>query len=77
MSVVGDFSIPTNAFALEEALSTVPEMTIKADRLASHSPKEVFPFLWGSGGNSSTSPVGKNAHDSSLQLQSDYSGTTL
>lgn len=51
MSVVGDFSIPTKAFALEAALSTVPEMTIEADRLASHSPKEVFPFLWGSGGD--------------------------
>jgi predicted DNA binding protein len=46
MSVVGGFSIPTEAFALKEALSAVPEMTIEADQLASHSPREVFPFLW-------------------------------
>ena len=51
MSIVGDFTIPTGAFALEEALSAVPEMTIETDRLASHSPKEVFPFLWATGGD--------------------------
>ena len=51
MSIVGDFTIPTDAFALEEALSAVPEMTIEADRLASHSPKEVFPFLWAKDGD--------------------------
>lgn len=51
MSVVGDFTVPSKAFALEQALSTVPEMTIEADRLASHSPKEVFPFLWARGGD--------------------------
>lgn len=51
MSVVGDFTIPAGAFALERALSTDPEMTIEADRLASHSPREVFPFLWATGGD--------------------------
>lgn len=51
MSVVGDFTVPAEAFALEEALSTVPAMTIEADRLASHSPKEVFPFFWATGGD--------------------------
>ncbi|MFC4448633.1 bacterio-opsin activator domain-containing protein [Halorussus aquaticus] len=51
MSIIGSFSIPTEAFALEEALSTVPEMTIEADRLASHSPKAVFPFIWAKGGD--------------------------
>lgn len=51
MSVVGDFTIPTDAFALEEALSAVPVMTVEADRLASHSPQEVFPFLWARGGD--------------------------
>jgi predicted DNA binding protein len=51
MSIVGEFTIPASAFALEDALSAVPEMTIEADRLASHSPKEVFPFLWATGGD--------------------------
>lgn len=51
MSIVGDFIIPADAFALEEALSAAPEMTVEADRLATHSPKEVFPFLWATGGD--------------------------
>lgn len=51
MSVVGDFTIPTQAFALEQALVTVPEMTVRADSLVSHSPQEVFPFLWAKGGD--------------------------
>ena len=50
MSVVGDFTIPAKAFALEQALSVEPDMTIEADHLASHSPKEVFPFFWATGG---------------------------
>lgn len=51
MSVVGDFTIPTEAFALEQALAVVPEMTIESDHLATHSPQEVFPFLWATGGD--------------------------
>lgn len=51
MSIVGDFTIPSKDFALEHALSTTPEMIIEADRLASHSPTEVFPFLWGTNGD--------------------------
>ena len=51
MSVVGDFTIPAKAFALEQTLSSNPEMTVEADHLASHSPKEVFPFFWATGGD--------------------------
>ncbi|MBX0293402.1 bacterio-opsin activator domain-containing protein [Haloarcula nitratireducens] len=51
MSVVGEFTIPAAAFALEDALAAVPEMTVESDRLASHSPREVFPFLWARGGS--------------------------
>lgn len=51
MSVIGDFSIPAASFALEEALSREPEVTVEADRLASHSTMEVLPFLWASGGD--------------------------
>jgi predicted DNA binding protein len=54
MSVVGDFTIPTTAFALDHALSTVPEVIVEADRLATHSPAEVLPFLWGTDGDSET-----------------------
>lgn len=50
MSVVGDFTVPAEAFALEQSLSTDPEVILEADRLSSHSPREVFPFLWARGG---------------------------
>lgn len=51
MSVVGDFTIPAEAFGLEQALAAVPEMTVESDHLATHSPAEVFPFLWATGGD--------------------------
>jgi len=49
MSVIGDFTVPAEAFVLDEALSTCPAMTVEADRLASHSSMEVLPFLWVTG----------------------------
>lgn len=52
MSIVGDFTIPAEDFALDHALTASPEMIVEADRLASHSPTEVFPFLWGTNGDS-------------------------
>lgn len=51
MSVVGDFTIPAESFTLDQALSTVPEMAVEADRMASHSTMEVMPFLWATGGD--------------------------
>lgn len=51
MSIVGDFTIPAESFALSHALSRAPEITIDTDRLASHSPKEVLPFLWATDGD--------------------------
>lgn len=51
VSVVGEFTISTSSFALEQALSTVPEMTVEGERLVSHSPEEAFPFLWATDGD--------------------------
>lgn len=51
MSVIGDFTVPAEAFALEHALSAVPAMVVEADRVASHSRMGVLPFLWATGGD--------------------------
>ena len=51
MSVIGEFSVPASGFALADALSTVPEMTVRADQLSTHSTMEVLPFLWATGGD--------------------------
>lgn len=49
MSAVGEFTISTESFALGHALSTVPDIILEADRLATHAPDEVFPFFWATG----------------------------
>jgi predicted DNA binding protein len=46
MSVIGEFTIPAESFVLEETLSAAPDLLIEVDRLASHGPHQVFPFLW-------------------------------
>ncbi len=51
MSVIGEFTIPAESFALDHALAADPAMTVRADRLASHSAMEVLPFLWATGGD--------------------------
>lgn len=54
MSVIGNFTVPAEAFALATAFEAVPEMTVEGDRLASHSTMEVLPFLWVTGGEAET-----------------------
>jgi len=46
MSVIGEFTIPAESFVLEQTLSATPDLLIEVDRLASHGPEQVFPFLW-------------------------------
>ncbi|MCU4800150.1 helix-turn-helix domain-containing protein [Halobacteria archaeon HArc-gm2] len=49
MSVIGEFSIPSSSFALDEALTEHPSVVVEAERMATHSTMQVMPFLWGSG----------------------------
>jgi predicted DNA binding protein len=51
MSFVAEFFVPTDAFALGDALEAVPEMQVEVERLATHSREWVMPFLWASGGD--------------------------
>ncbi|WP_293033076.1 helix-turn-helix domain-containing protein [Natronococcus sp.] len=46
MSVVAEFTIPTDAFALKHTFDTVPDATVEIERLATHSREWVMPFLW-------------------------------
>lgn len=50
MSVIGEFTVPAESFALPEALAAAPAVTVEAERLATHSTMEVLPFLWADGG---------------------------
>ncbi|WP_135853891.1 helix-turn-helix domain-containing protein [Halorussus salinus] len=51
MSLVAEFSVPTDDFALDSALDAVPEMRVEVERLATHSREWVMPFVWATGGD--------------------------
>ncbi|SFS00822.1 hypothetical protein SAMN05216559_2410 [Halomicrobium zhouii] len=46
MSVIGEFTVPASAFALEDTLAARPEAVVEAERMATHSTMQVMPFLW-------------------------------
>lgn len=49
MSVIGDFAIAAESFALADAMAAEPDATVRVDRVATHSTTEVMPFLWATG----------------------------
>lgn len=51
MSVIAEFTVPSNQFALYETLSTVPEMIVEVERLVAHGPDRIMPYFWTSGAN--------------------------
>lgn len=51
MSVIVDVAVPTESFTFEETLTAAPNMTVEAERVASHSPEWALPFIWASGGD--------------------------
>lgn len=46
MSVITEFTIPADTFALEYTFNTVPDTKIEIERLATHSREWIMPFLW-------------------------------
>lgn len=46
MSVITEFTIPAEAFALRETFDTVPDVTFEIERVATHSREWIMPFLW-------------------------------
>lgn len=45
MSVIAEFSIPAEEFALAETLERRPELTIRIDRVVAHNTTQVVPFV--------------------------------
>lgn len=54
MSIVADFTVPAKSFALSQALTAEPDMTVEGERQATHSSEWALPFLWASGGDFET-----------------------
>ena len=51
MPIIAEVTVPTGAFALEDALSAVPSMYVEADEAAAHAPDSSMPCLWVSKGD--------------------------
>jgi predicted DNA binding protein len=49
MSVISEFAVPADAFALGQTFEEAPDVTIEIERLATHSREWVMPFLWATG----------------------------
>ncbi|WP_306059519.1 helix-turn-helix domain-containing protein [Natronococcus wangiae] len=51
MSVLGEFTIHPADFALNHALSAVPEMIVEIERLVATTEERVMPYFWATGGD--------------------------
>lgn len=51
MSIIAEFTVPTERFALSRTLSEVPEMTVEVERVVAHEPDRLMPYFWTSGGD--------------------------
>lgn len=51
MSIITEFTIPAEAFALQQTFEAIPDLTIEIERLATHSREWVMPFLWATNDN--------------------------
>lgn len=51
MSVIAEFTVPAEQFALYETLCTTPEMTVQVERVVAHDPDRIMPYFWTSDGD--------------------------
>lgn len=51
MSVIAEFTVPSEEFALHETLVSVPEMIVEVERVVSHGDDRIMPFFWTRGGD--------------------------
>lgn len=46
MSVIGEFTVPSESFLLGQTLAAVPEMVVELQRVVAHSRDRLVPFFW-------------------------------
>ena len=46
MSVIAEFTVPADQFALSETLSKVPDIVVEVERVVAHSPEQILPYFW-------------------------------
>lgn len=51
MSIIAEFSVPTETFALYQTLSALPEIVVEVERIVAHDEGHLVPYFWVSGEN--------------------------
>jgi hypothetical protein len=51
MSIIAEFTVPAEEFALYETLCEVPGMTVEIERVVAHEEEWMVPYFWTSGEN--------------------------
>lgn len=51
MSVIGEFSVPASAVAMQRTLAAIPEMTVELERVVAHRSECLVPYMWVRGGD--------------------------
>lgn len=51
MSIIAEFTVPAEEFALTHTLTTAPEMIVQIERVVAHSEDRLMPFFWILGGD--------------------------
>lgn len=51
MSIIAEFTVPSNEFALYKTLCEVPEMIVEVERVVAHEPDQIMPYFWASNGD--------------------------
>lgn len=51
MSVIAEFAVPADEFALSSTLEEAPDMIVEIERVVAHSDDRIMPFFWIRGGD--------------------------
>lgn len=51
MSIIAEFTVPADEFALYDTLCEVPEMTVNIEHVVAHDEEHLVPYFWTSGEN--------------------------
>ena len=51
MSIIAEFIVPSDEFALYDTLVAVPEMIIEIERVVAHESDQIMPLFWTTGGD--------------------------
>lgn len=46
MSIIAEFTVPAEQFALHETLTTVPGVVVEVERVVAHGPGQIMPYFW-------------------------------